>query len=219
VRRLLAATLLAATPFLRAQTIQQLATPTKAAQNSAPAWVRKGTFVYRLATPDTPNVLPALAEDFRITSNLLDHTIQQVPIVMGLIGHDHRGGWNWDGLWPDWDRVTFRAVDWDHLNTFMQTVARDDNTRVSFHVNLTDVNVGLKDYPESRAFFQKLVATKSIYTRDRNPVTRQRDGTPYIPQTIPEDLPGPKGPIDIFAIVNYKNFWDSGLARQMIDTF
>ena len=29
----------------------------------------------------------------------------------------------------------------------------------------------------------------------------------------------PGDPIDIFAIVNYKRFWDSGMAREMFDEF
>jgi len=41
--------------------------------------------------------------------------------------------------------------------------------------NWADVNIGLRDYPESRAFFQKLVETKSIYRRDWNPETNRRD--------------------------------------------
>ena len=35
----------------------------------------------------------------------------------------------------------------------MQRMSDKYNTKVSFHVNLTDVNVGLKAYPETRAFF------------------------------------------------------------------
>ena len=39
---------------------------------------------------------------------------------MGLIGHDHLGGWNWDGPWPYWDRVTFRAGSWENISAFMK---------------------------------------------------------------------------------------------------
>ena len=54
-------------------------------------------------------MLPQLEEGYAIVANLLDGTVPQITIVNGLIGHDHHGPWNWDGLWPDWDRVTFRA--------------------------------------------------------------------------------------------------------------
>ena len=37
---------------------------------------------------------------------------------------------------------------------------------------------------------------------------------------MPQDFPANEDkPFAIFALVNYKNFWDSGLARQMIDEF
>ncbi len=197
------------------KTVQELAVPTKMTGNKAPRWTKGGAFVYRLATPDTPNLLPSVEEGIGIASHLLDGT-GQVPLINGLIGHDHLGAWNWDGLWPYWGRVTFRAGDWDKLTAFMKNANEKYNTKVSFHVNLTDVNIGLKDYPETQAFFKKLVATKSIYRRDWNPQTNKRDGVPYVPQEIPS---GKTDPVEIFSIVNYKNFWDSGLAKEMIDMF
>ena len=36
-----------------------------------------------------------------------------------------------------------------------------------------------------------------------------------MPQTIPND----PDPVEIFALVNYKRFWESGLAKQMLDGF
>ena len=193
----------------------ELATSTGKTECKAPGWTKGGAYVYRLSTPDEPNVLPALEEGIGITSHLLDG-VGQVPLINGLIGHDHLGICNWDGLWPNWDRVTFRAGDWEKLAAFMKEVRDRHNSRVTFHVNLTDVNVGLKDYPETQKFFKELVETKSMYTRDFDLKTRKRDGLPYVPQEIPADK---KDPITIFAIVNYKNFWDSDVGRKMIDTF
>ncbi|HUU31204.1 MAG TPA: hypothetical protein VMY69_03795 [Phycisphaerae bacterium] len=83
------------------------------------------------------------------------------------------------------------------------------------------MNVGLRDYPESREFFQKLVETKSIYRRDWNKAAHRREGEPFVPLEI-EKYAGNAGnpdPVQIFALVNYKQFWDSGLARKMIDEF
>ena len=200
-----------------AATVEQLATPTGATESKAPGWIQRGALVYRLATPDDSDTLTPLEEGIGITSHLLDGTIQQIPLAMGLVGHDHPGSFNWDGAWPYWNRVTFRAGDWQRLHDFMQRVCDKYNTKVSFHVNLTDVNVGLRDYPETRAFFEKLVETRSIYRRDYNPKTRNRDTEPpYVPREIPADQ---TDPIQIFALVNYKNFWTSGMARQMIDEF
>jgi hypothetical protein len=200
--------------------IEALATPSGVSIPKAPAWVRGG-FVYRISTPDDADVLPALEEELTAMGNLLDGTVRQIPIINGLIGHDHRGPWNWDGLWPYWGRVTYRAGSWDALSASMRRLKERANVAVSFHLNLTDVNVGLRDYPESRAFFEKLVETKSIYRRDCNTTTRARDQEPpYVPRRIPPPTdPEGKDPVGIFALVNYKRFWDSGLARDMIDSF
>ena len=176
---------------------------------------RKARYVFRVSTPDAPDVLPQIEEGYAIVANLLDGTVPQITMVNGLIGHDHRGPWNWDGLWPDWDRVTFRAGSFEKLAAFMARARKNSNVYTGFHVNLTDVNIGLRDYPESRAFFEKLVQTRSIYRRDWNKATNRREGVPYVPQTIPND----PDPVEIFALVNYKRFWDSGLAKQMLDGF
>jgi hypothetical protein len=37
-----------------------------------------------------------------------------------------------------------------------------------------------------------------------------------VPQAIPADQ---KDPVGIYAIVNYRNYWDSGMAKEMIDAF
>lgn len=186
------------------------------AENRAPAWAKQGAYVYRISTPDEADVLDDLEAGLKITSNLLDGSVRQLLIVNGIIGHDHPGVCNWDGLWPYWNRVTYRGGDWDRLAAFMRRTRDDSNAYVGFHLNLTDVDVGLRDYPESRAFFKKLVDTRSIYRREWNPTTNSRDrGPPNVPAAIPTA----GGPIEIFALVNYQRFWESGLARQMIDEF
>lgn len=84
-----------------------------------PAWAEKGACVFRVSTPDADDVLLRLEEGHAIVVNLLDQSIPQITIVNGLIGHDHPGPWNWDGLWPDWNRATFRAGSFDKLAAFM----------------------------------------------------------------------------------------------------
>ncbi|MGV3607327.1 MAG: glycoside hydrolase family 101 beta sandwich domain-containing protein [Planctomycetaceae bacterium] len=180
-----------------------------------PAWAAKGAYVFRVSTPDDANMLPQLEEGHAIVANLLDNSVPQITIVNGLIGHDHRGPWNWDGLWPYWNRVTFRAGSFQSLADFMQRTRQNSNTLTGFHLNLTDVNLGLRDYPESRDFFESLVATRSIYRRDWNPTTNRREGNPYVPQSLSKG----DNPVEIDALMNYKQFWESGLAKKMIDEF
>jgi hypothetical protein len=116
-----------------------------------------------------------MGEGTGLVYHLLDGSVKQVLIMNGIIGHDHPGFCNWDGLWPDWNRVTFRANhDWKYLDDFMLRERDKYNVWPGFHVNVTDVNQGLADYPESQEFFKKLVSTKSIYRRDFNPQTHQR---------------------------------------------
>jgi len=197
--------------------------PAGPAQARPPAWAAKGAYVFRVSTPDEADVLPQLEEGHAIVANLLDGTVPQITIVNGLIGHDHPGPWNWDGLWPYWNRATFRAGNFEKLAAFMARAKKNSNVYTGFHLNLTDVNIGLRDYPESRAFFQKLVETKSIYRRDWSKETNKRDGEPFVPLEIDQysgAKPGqPHNPVGIFALVNYKNLWDSGLAKEMIDGF
>jgi hypothetical protein len=200
-----------------AATLEELANKTGKTENKVPTWAKHGALVYRIATPDAANMLPQVEAGMAMTSNLLDGTIRQIPLMNGIIGHDHPGSCNWDGVWPYWNRVTYRAKDWETLHAFMARVKERHNVLVSFHVNLTDVNAGLRDYPETREFFKKLVETHSIYRRDYNPATRRYEiGQPYVPQTIPADATDPN---QIIALVNYKNFWESGLAKEMIDGF
>ena len=137
---------------------------------------REGAYVFRISTPDEADLLPRLEEGHALVANLLDGTVPQITIVNGLIGHDHPGAWNWDGLWPFWNRATFRAGSFEKLAQFMLRAKKNSNVYTGFHLNLTDVNIGLRDYPESREFFRKLVETRSIYRRDWNQAANQRDG-------------------------------------------
>ncbi len=193
--------------------------------NKAPAWVRKGAYVFRVSTPDERNVLPRIKEGAGFVSGLLDGSVTQIMILNGIIGHDHPGPWNWDGSWPYWNRPSFRAGnDWKTLAEFMTATKAEHNALMSFHLNITDVNTGLGDYPETRAFFQKLVDAQAIYRRDLNKATGKRDlEPPYVPREIApyitKDGAGQPDPVNIFALVNYKRFWESGLAREMFDTF
>ena len=199
------------------KSIEELAAKSNATENKAPEWIKHGTYVYRICTPDNAEFLPFTEAGLSITHHLLDDSVQQVPLINGLISDDHPGACNWDGIWPYWNRVSYRAKNWDYLRGFMQRVNEKSNTKISFHVNLTDVNVGMKAFPETREFFKKLIETKSIYCRDINKATNKRDlEPPYVPQDFPTDA---DSPTKIFALVNYKNFWDSGLAKQMIDEF
>ena len=203
----------------RAATIEEIATKTNVTENKAPAWIKHGAYVYRICTPDNADFLPFTETGLAITHHLLDDSIQQIPMINGLISDDHPGICNWDGIWPYWNRVSYRAKNWDYLRGFMQRANEKSNAKISFHVNLTDVNVGMNAFPETREFFKKLVETKSIYRRDLNKETGKRDGEPYVPQDFPAPGKEEQNPIQIFALVNDKNFWDSGLAKQMIDEF
>ena len=209
------------TSFAQNVTLENVLIKTDAMQNNAPGWTKPGTYVYRVTTPDSDETLRFMGEGIGITYHLLDRTVRQIPIATGLIGHDHPGDFNWDGGWPYWGRATFRTGGWDNLRKFMTMVDRDFNTKLSFHLNLTDVNVGLRDYPETQEFFKKLVETKSIYRREWNKETSRRDiEPPVVPQVIDFDTrTSPPNPVEIFALVNYKRFWDSGLAKSMIDEF
>lgn len=211
-------------PEAMAERLAPVATKTSATRNNAPEWSR-GSYIYRITTNDEPDQLAGLSAGLTLTHRLLDGSVRQIALVNGLVGHDHPGDFNWDGLWPYWSRVTFRAGgNWETLGAFMTKMAAEANTRISFHVNLTDVNTGLRDYPETRAFFEKLAETGSIYRRDWDKAAGKRTGTPYVPAEIDryidkKDAAGNANPNQIFALVNYRKFWDSGLAREMIDEF
>lgn len=205
-------------------TLKKLAKPTGVKENKAPSWIKHGAYVYRFSCTDDPDMLVPAEQGIGLMSNLLDGSVEQIPLMTGMIGDDHRGNFIWDGIWPYWNHVSFRGKNWQYLHDFMKRVQEKHNTKVSFHLNLTDVNIGLREYPETRAFFKKLVETKSIYRRDWNYQTNKRDKeSPYVPQEIDKyitdkDKKNPD-PIQIFALVNYQNFWKSGLAKEMIDEF
>ena len=74
------------------------------AENKAPVWA-KGAFVYRISTPDEKNAIDNVESGIKITSNLLDGSVKQIFFLNGVIGHDHPGICNWDGVWPYWNRV------------------------------------------------------------------------------------------------------------------
>ncbi len=217
-RMMCALVLLAATSAVAEE---EAAAPTasgSAQNNAAPDWYKQGALVYRVSTPDEDDVLGELEQGSAIVFHLLDGTVTQITILNGIIGHDRRGAWNWDGAWPYLNRVTFRANhSWSDLHDFMARCRDKYKTYHSFHANITDVNVGLKDDPETREFFDKLVKAKAIYRRDRDPETNARDQEPpYVPEGFPKNE---DNPVKIFALVNYKNFWESGLAKEMIDEF
>ena len=104
--------------------IDEVATKTGATKNHAPGWIKHGAYVYRICTPDDADTLTSMEEGLAITSHLFDGAIEQIPIINGLIGDDHQGDFNWDGIWPYWNHVSFRAKDWDTLHGFMQARPR-----------------------------------------------------------------------------------------------
>lgn len=156
--------------------------------------------------------------------NLLDQTVRSCVITSGFIGLDDVFP-NWDGTWPYLLRATYRAGhSWDNIAKFMLEMRDSHNAWISFHTNITDVNVGLREHPEMLAFFERLQAADALFTRDGNGCGVPGKGPAYIPRTIPVDksrMPyvKPGEAADIFAIVNYRKFWDSGLAKEMIDRF
>jgi len=190
--------------------------------NNAPDFAR-GTYIWRLVLADEPNALEGAARGIEVVANLLDRSARQIVFVSGAIGSD-AGLVNWDGCWPYLGRASFRINhDWDYLSRFMLDMRALHRADISFHVNLTDVNVGLSQYPETRAFFEQMREARALYTR---PGTGRCgmpfDGAAYVPQTIPvheAKMPYcvPGEPTDIFALVDYLKFWQSGLASDSID--
>jgi len=191
--------------------------------NNAPDWI-KGTFIWRLVVPDGEACIERSADAVRRIQNLLDNSVRSCVITSGLIGVD-ASFQNWDGPWPYLNRATYRAGhDWKNIARFMAQMRDKHNTWISFHTNITDVNVGLREYSEMREFFEKLRAADAIFTRDGEGCGVQLKGPAHVPQSIPfqvAKMPYVEAgdPADIFAIVNYKNFWESGLAKEMIDEF
>lgn len=191
--------------------------------NRAPDWIQ-GTFIWRLVLPDTGDGLQQTAEAIRRVHNLLDNSIRSSIITCGLIGVDDSFQ-NWDGPWPYINRATYRVGhNWENIARFMSQMRDEHDAWISFHTNITDVNVGLREDPEMQAFFDELVLAEAIFTRDGSGSGVPLKGPAYVPQRIPFEVAKmpyvqPGDPADIFAIVNYQKFWDSGLARKMIDEF
>ncbi len=191
--------------------------------NHAPDFVR-GTFIWRIVIPDGSNNISRAAEAIAGVQNLLDNTVRSCVITNGFIGLDDVFP-NWDGTWPYILRPTYRAGhNWDNIANFMLEMRDRHNAWISFHTNVTDVNVGLREHPEMLAFFERLQAADALFTRNGYGCGIPFKGNAYIPRTIPVhkatmDYVKPGEAADIFAIVNYKNFWDSGLAKEMLDAF
>ncbi len=189
----------------------------------APEFIN-GTFVWRVVVPDDPRGLERTAEAITAVQNLLDRTVRSCVITNGFIGLDDVFP-NWDGTWPYWSRATYRADhSWSKISDFMVAMRDEHNAWISFHTNLTDVNVGLREHPEMADFFDRLQAADAIYTRDGYGCGIPFKGPAYVPRTIPTDTAKmdyvePGDAADIFAIVNYEKFWQSGLAQELIDGF
>ena len=190
--------------------------------NNAPAW--STYFIWRLAPPDKANAQEECARAIRAVHNLLDNSVRSNVIVSGLIGCDS-GACSWDGSWPFWNRVTYRINhDWQTLADFMLAMRDQHDACISFHTNLTDVNTGLAYYPEMRAFFARMREHGCYYTRKVANCGGPYAGEAFVPEHIPVEtatMPYVTAgdPSDIFAIVNYQRFWESGLAREMLDEF
>ena len=191
--------------------------------NHAPGFV-KGTFIWRIVIPDGTQNIARTAECIIGVQNLLGGTVRSNVFTNGFIGLDDVVP-NWDGTWPYILRATYRAGhSWDNIAKFMLEMRDGHNAWISFHTNVTDVNVGLREHPEMQAFFDRLQAADALYTRHGYGCGVPFKGNAYIPRTIPVDratmdYAKPGAAADIFAIVNYKKFWDSGLAKEMFDTF
>lgn len=191
--------------------------------NKAPEWA-KGTFIWRINLPDETNALKSAGNSIADVANRLDRAVRQVVFINGAIGVDDTA-LPWDGSWPYWDRPTFRINhDWDYLARFMLDMRDNHDAFISFHLNITDVNVGLAQTPETRSFFERLRDNKCIYTREAGGCGKPWFGLPFVPREIPVgkarmpySLPGSGE--DIFALVDYKQLWDTGIAREIIDRF
>ncbi len=179
--------------------------------STVPAWAG-GTFIWRLCLADRADALVEAAETIAAVDHSLDHAVEHIVFLSGAIGADE--GWlPWDGVWPYWQRLTWRiGGGWEGLSRFMVAMRDRHRAHISFHVNCTDVNAGLRLYPETREFFQQLVEAKAIYARPQGFNAQPWFGLPYVPQTISD-----ADPSHMFAMVNYQRYWESGLAREQID--
>ncbi len=190
--------------------------------NAAPAWAT--SFIWRLCPPDTGDAVTESASAIAAVQHLLDDSVRSIVITSGFIGCD-TGRCSWDGSWPYWDRVTYRVNhDWQALAAFMSAMRDEHDAWISFHTNITDVNVGLAHYPEMRTFFARMREQECYYTREVLNCGGPYRGEAYIPAEIPVDratMPyvDAGDASDIFAVVNYQRFWESGLAREMLDAF
>lgn len=190
--------------------------------NKAPEWIQ-GTFVWRVMLPDGKDSMSHARDSIRAVQNMLDLTVRSCVFINGFLGSDE-SRWSWDGVWPYIIRPTYRTQhSWKSLEKFMLDMRDNHNAWISFHINITDVNVGLRAYPETRAFFERLRSAQAIYTRDGDGCGVQLKGPAYVPQRIPYETAKmpyvPAGdPMDIFAIVNYDKMWKSGIAKEMVDT-
>jgi hypothetical protein len=51
------------------------------AKNNAPEWAKPGAYVYRISTPDEAKALDNIQAGLKITANLLDGSVRQIPII------------------------------------------------------------------------------------------------------------------------------------------
>jgi hypothetical protein len=178
-----------------------------------PRWAQ-GTFIWKLCLADRPDSLLEAREVIATLANRLDNSVDQIIFLTGATGGD-KGRLPWDSVWPWWQRLTYRiGGGWEELSEFMTDMRDQHRAHISFHMNITDVNVGLNQYPETREFFGRLRDEKAIYTRPEGENAQPWRGLPFVPQDIPE---GDES--HMFALVNYQRFWDSGMAREQIDGF
>lgn len=177
----------------------------------APPWAN-GTFIWRLCLADRVDALEEAQRTIAAVANRLDHAVEQIVFLSGALGADE-GRLPWDGVWPHWQRLTYRiGGGWTELARFMVAMRDQHRAHISFHVNCTDVNAGLRLYPETREFFARLRDARAIFARPQGVNAQPWFGLPYVPEAIPEGDAS-----DIFAMVNYQRFWESGLAREQID--
>lgn len=178
-----------------------------------PRWAQ-GTFIWKLCLADRPDSLSEAREVIANLANHLDNSVEQIVFLTGATGGD-KGNLPWDSVWPWWQRLTYRiGGGWEELSEFMTDMRDQHRAHISFHMNITDVNVGLNQYPETREFFERLRDEKAIYARPEGFNAQPWRGLPFVPQEIPE---GDES--HMFALVNYQRLWDSGIAKEQIEGF
>ena len=191
--------------------------PAAPAQARPPAWAGKGAYVFRVSTPDEADVLrPQLEEGHAIVANLLgrhcpaDHDCQRIDwprspggLELGrpvaLLESRRRSG---RGVSEKLAEFMLRVEELERLHRVPSQFDRREHRPARL--------------PRVGEFFQKLVETRSIYRRDWNKASNKRDGEPFTPTEIEKYADDRKhpDPVQIFALVNYKRFWDSGLAKR-----